>query len=282
MDCGYTANGQTITLHCPEGTLPMIDPSWLDWAPTKVGLAFLAGLVILLIARSFFRICDQWDRAVILRLGKFQRVAGPGIILKIPLIETIAEWVSLQTEVTHVAAEKSLTKDTVPVTVKAVIYWRVVDPKAAVVNVDDFSSAIETTAQVALREAVGSHDFTELLSQRDSVDLVILNAVQRKTHDWGLDVTSVDIQDVVIPDDLQNAMSQEAQAERESHARAILGSSEAAIAQNFVEAAKIYSDHPMALTLRKMNIIYEIQKDKGATILLPTEMLEVLGSLGKK
>lgn len=285
LNCSYHANGSDITLNCPDAVRGS-GSSWLDlvsdWPAGRI-LALILGIVIaFFFLRATMRICSQWDRAVILRLGKFHRVAGPGLFLKMPIIDQIAEWVSLQTEVTNVVADKSLTKDTVPVTVSAVIYWRVAEPDKAVIAVDDYTDSVTTTAQIALREAIGSHTFSDLLSNRESVDVVIAAAIEKKVKAWGVVVDSVDIKDVVIPDALQNAMSQEAQAEREAHARAILGTSEKSIASNFVEAAKVYADNPMALELRKMNIIYEM-REGGNMVLLPTGLLDALtGIMGKK
>lgn len=284
LNCTYQASNADITLNCPD--VAAAGASWFDfdisaWSPVPIisGVAIL--ILVLIVLRMTMRVCSQWDRAVILRLGKFSRVAGPGIFFKIPVIDQIAEWVSLQTEVTDVHADQSLTKDQVPVSVSSVVYWRVVDPRSIVVEIEDGTAAVITTAQIALREAIGSHTFSELLSQRESVDAAIQAAITKKVKDWGVVVDSVDIKDVKIPDDLQNAMSQEAQAERESRARALLGNSEAAIAQNFVEAAKVYADHPQALELRKMNIIYEM-REGGNMVLLPTQLLDALSALGGK
>lgn len=283
FDCTYQANGGNITLHCPDAQ-QAAESTWSFVPDGHMGAlvwGLVVGALICLMLRATMRICTQMNRAVIFRLGKFHRVAGPGIFFKIPFVDKIEDWVSLQTEVTHVVADKSLTKDTVPVTVDSIIYWRVVDPKDAVLTVDDYSAAILTTAQVALRESIGSHTFSDLLSQRESVDAVIAAAIEKKVKAWGIVVDSVDIRDVVIPEALQNAMSQEAQAERESHARAILGSSEKAIADNFVAAAQVYADHPMALELRKMNIIYEM-REGGNMVLLPTQLLDALSGLTKR
>jgi regulator of protease activity HflC (stomatin/prohibitin superfamily) len=291
--CTFTGGSSgSIDLDCPsQQVMATTAASTSDfWAQVGKGdpldsafVVITGALIFLMIFAILFssvKIADQWNRAVILRLGRFNRIAGPGLFFKVPIVDAIAEWVSLRTEVTEVKAENSLTKDTVPVSVTTIIYWKVVDPRAAVVNVDDYKAAIYKTAQVALREAVGSHDFSQLLSERESVDSVIRDSISRKTHDWGIEVASVDIRDVEIPANLQNAMSQEAQAERERHARVILGQSEKDIAAVFLEAAKIYEEDPVALQLRKMNILYETMKGEGNTmILLPTDIAEALGNL---
>lgn len=275
-----TKNGfGDILMHCPID----IDPVGIAWDWWwKVGNT--AVLVVILLVVAFFvlllfaRIANQWDRAVILRLGKFQRVAGPGLFFKWPFVERIADWVSVQVEVTQIKAEQSLTKDTVPVNVKTVMFWRVLDPRAAVVDVADYQASLSLAAQTALREAIGGHDFTDLLSERESVDAAIKRSIEDKAKAWGLEVQSIEIQDVQIPEDLQRAMSQEAQAEREQHARTILATSEVTIAEQFVKAAKVYENDPVALQLRAMNIIYETTKDRGSTILLPTSMLDAMSS----
>lgn len=287
LNCTYQASNANITLDCPD--VGAAGASWFGfdipaWHPGPIITSVTVVILLLIFLRMTMRVCNQWDRAVILRLGKFHRVAGPGLFFKWPIIDQIAEWISLQAEVTDVHADKSLTRDQVPVTVSAVVFWRVSDNAQSVVEaviaVDDYQDSVVTTAQVALREAIGSHTFSELLSQRESVDAVIAAAIGKKVTAWGVVVDSVDIKDVVIPDDLQNAMSQEAQAEREAHARAILGTSEKSIAQNFVEAAKVYADHPGALELRKMNIIYEM-REGGNMVLLPTQLLDALSTLKK-
>lgn len=277
IECGYQASGQRIKLDCVN---PPVDPSW-DWISLLIHAAeaAVAIAVIWFVLRSALRIADQWNRAVILRLGKFSRVAGPGIFFKIPLVDQVTEWVSLQVEVTEIKAEQTLTKDTVPINVKTVMFWRVVDPRAAVVEVADYENSLELAAQTALREAIGAHDFTELLTQRASVDAALKAAIEEKAKAWGVEVQSIEIQDVKIPDELQEAMSREAQAEREQHARVILGESEIAIAQKFVDAAKVYETNAVALQLRAMNIIYETTKERGSTILLPTGMLDALSAL---
>jgi regulator of protease activity HflC (stomatin/prohibitin superfamily) len=252
-------------------------PPPYDWWGNVFEPALTIGIisiVLIILLTGSMRIAKEYERLVIFRLGKFRRVAGPGLIFKNPLFDRIEERVTLQTVATTIKAEASLTKDTVPVNVKTVLYWQVIDPKAAAINVESYYNAIVLTAQVALREAIGATDFTDLLSKRDTVDDLIRIAVARKAKDWGLEVLSVEIQDVVIPDDLQEAMSREAQAEREKHARIILGASEIEIAKQLIQAAEIYDSDPTALRLRAMNIIYETTKERGATILLPSDLVD--------
>jgi regulator of protease activity HflC (stomatin/prohibitin superfamily) len=286
LDCTYstTTGANRILLDCPgtnSGTVG--DPS--IWAPlwfiTNHWPAVVAGIIVGLLLVRTIHVADQWNRAVVLRLGKFHRVAGPGLFIKLPFIERIAEWVSVQIEVTNIKAEKTLTKDTVPVDVKTILFWKVTDPRAAVIEVADYEESLEKAAQVSLREAIGAHDFTELLSQRDKMDDLIRSSIERKIIGWGVEVASVEIQDVEIPEDLQDAMSREAQAEREKHARVILGQSEVEIATQLIAAAKIYEGDPVALQLRAMNIIYETTKERGSTVLLPTSLVDAFSAIKK-
>lgn len=244
--------------------------------------AVIFGVLAIIVLLGTVRIANQWERGVILRLGKFNRIGGPGMFLKIPLVEWITERVSLQIEVTDIKAEKALTKDTVPVDVQTVLFWRVIDPVKAVIEVFDYEESIQKAAQVSLREAIGAHTFVELLSDREKIDRLIMEAVARKATAWGVEVQAIEIKDVTIPADLEAAMSREAQAERERHARIILGDSEIQIAEKFVAASKVYGDDSTALQLRAMNIIYETTKERGSTILLPTGMLDALSSAFKK
>lgn len=244
------------------------DPIW-------VGAGISVAIFIFL---SWIRIAKQWDRAVILRLGKFARVSGPGLFIKLPFIETITEIVNVQILVTEIQAEEALTKDTVPVTVRAVMFWKVMNPKDAVVEVRDYKRSLQLAAQTTLRSAIGTHDFTDLLSKRDSVDKAIQETIEAKATAWGLEVLSIEIQDIDIPAELKDAMSREAQAEREQHARVILGQSEIEIAKKFVQASEIYGEDANAMKLREMNIIYETTKERGSTILLPTSLVDALSS----
>ena len=278
ISCAYSANGQQITLDCPAAIAGAVAAGgwwhWLSWLPWGILVIFL-----LIVVFSTFHIADQWNRAVILRLGKFNRVAGPGFFLKMPFLENIAEWVSIQIEVTNIKADKTLTKDTVPVDVKTILFWKVTDPRAAVIEVADYEESLEKAAQVSLREAIGAHDFTELLSERDKIDELIRASIARKIVGWGVEVASVEIQDVEIPAELQDAMSREAQAERERHARVILGQSEIDIAEQLKKAAAVYEQDPVALQLRAMNIIYETTKERGSTILLPSSLVDAFASI---
>lgn len=277
-DCTYSTQGQNhILLDCD---VPH-EANLFDHA-LNVGGAVVGFLVLIWLVSRFVHIIPQWERAVILWLGKFDYVAGPGLFFTIPFIQRITERVSLQVEVTNISAEKALTKDTVPVNVQTVLFWKVTDARAAIIEVSDYEDSIVSAAQVALREAIGAHTFVELLSDREKIDIIIMQAVARKATSWGIEVQAIEIRDVTIPADLEAAMSREAQAERERHARIILGDSEIQIAEKFVAAAQVYKDHPIAIQLRAMNIIYETTKERGSTILLPTGMLDALSGLMNK
>jgi len=234
-----------------------------------VGVGILAAL-------TFFslKMANNWERFVILRAGKLSSVKGPGLFVIIPVIDAITAIIDERIQTTNFNAEQALTRDTVPVNVDAVVFWHVHDAQRAALNITDYRSAIDRVAQTSLREMIGSSLLSALLAERKSADEVLRTEIARKTAEWGISVNSVEIRDVAIPVALQDAMSRQAQAEREKEARVILGSAEAAIAQKFVDAARTYAGEPAALHLRAMNIIYETTKERGATILIPTSMVD--------
>jgi regulator of protease activity HflC (stomatin/prohibitin superfamily) len=220
------------------------------------------------------KMANNWERFVILRAGKLSSVKGPGLFMIIPVVDAIAAVIDERIQTTQFNAEQALTRDTVPVNVDAVIFWHVHDAQRAALNITDYRQAIDRVAQTSLREMIGSSLLSALLAERKAADEVLRSEIARKTADWGISVNSVEIRDVAIPEALQDAMSRQAQAEREKEARVILGSAEAAIAQKFVDAARTYAGEPAALHLRAMNIIYETTKERGATILIPTSMVD--------
>ena len=220
------------------------------------------------------KMANNWERFVILRAGKLSSVKGPGLFMIIPIIDAITAVIDERIQTTQFNAEQALTRDTVPVNVDAVIFWHVHDAQRAALNITDYRLAIDRVAQTSLREMIGASHLTALLSERKAADEVLRAEIAQKTADWGISVNSVEIRDVAIPVGLQDAMSRQAQAEREKEARVILGSAEAAIAQKFVEAANTYGSNAAALHLRAMNIIYETTKERGATILMPTSMVD--------
>ena len=234
------------------------------------------GGMIALAVLTFFslKMANNWERFVILRAGKLSSVKGPGLFVIIPIIDSITAVIDERIQTTQFNAESALTRDTVPVNVDAVIFWHVHDAQAAALNITDYRQAIDRVAQTSLREMIGSSLLSALLAERKAADEVLRTEIARKTANWGISVNSVEIRDVAIPVALQDAMSRQAQAEREKEARVILGSAEAAIAQKFVDAARTYAGEPAALHLRAMNIIYETTKERGATILIPTSMVD--------
>jgi regulator of protease activity HflC (stomatin/prohibitin superfamily) len=222
------------------------------------------------------KMAQQWERAVILRLGKLQAVKGPGLFILVPIIDQVATWIDQRIRTTEVNAEQALTKDTVPVNVDAIVFWMVHDAERAALEIADYVSAVQRVAQTSLREMIGSSVLSELLSERKTADATLKEVIGAKTAEWGVTVNSVEIRDVAIPDNLQDAMSRQAQAEREKQARVTLGSAEEEVAQKFVNAARLYASSPEALQLRAMNIIYETTKERGATILMPTSMVDAM------
>lgn len=242
---------------------------------THIYLAAAFVAVAILIALSV-KMANVWEKFVILRLGKLQSVKGAGLFLIIPIIDRVIAIIDGRIQTTAFNAEQALTRDTVPVNVDAIIFWHVEDAQKAALAITNYREAINQVAQTSLREMIGSSMLAALLSDRKDADDLLKIEIGRKTAPWGISVTSVEIRDVAIPVALQDAMSRQAQAEREKQARVILGSAEAAIAGQFVAAAATYEGHPIALQLRAMNIIYETTKERGATILMPSSMVDSL------
>jgi regulator of protease activity HflC (stomatin/prohibitin superfamily) len=222
------------------------------------------------------KMANVWQKFVILRMGKLQSVRGAGLFVIIPVLDTVIAVIDERIQTTAFNAEQALTRDTVPVNVDAIIFWHVHDAEKAALAITNYREAIDRVAQTSLREMIGSSMLAALLSDRKEADEQLKVEIGQKTAPWGISVSSVEIRDVAIPVALQDAMSRQAQAEREKQARVILGSAEAAIAGKFVEAADIYAGHPVALQLRAMNSIYETTKERGATILMPTSMVDSL------
>lgn len=227
----------------------------------------------ILIALSL-KMANAWEKFVILRAGRLQSVKGPGLFLIIPVIDNIAAIIDQRIQTTAFNAEQALTRDTVPVNVDAIIFWQVHDAERAALAITNYREAIDRVAQTSLREMIGASMLSSLLSERKAADELLREGIARKTEKWGISVSAVEIRDVAIPVALQDAMSRQAQAEREKQARVILGSAEAEIAGKFVEAARLYAEDPAALQLRAMNIIYETAKERGTTILIPTSMVD--------
>ncbi|MCW6511906.1 slipin family protein [Lichenifustis flavocetrariae] len=247
----------------------------LSFSWFAVPLAILFFVAAVLVALSL-KVANSWEKFVILRAGKLQGVRGPGLFLIIPVFDRVIAVIDERIQTTAFNAEQALTKDTVPVNVDAIIFWHVHDAEAAALKITDYRQAIDRVAQTSLREMIGSSMLAALLSDRKAADEQLRAEIGAKTSAWGISVTSVEVRDVAIPVALQDAMSRQAQAEREKQARIILGSAEDEVASRFVAAAKTYAEYPIALQLRAMNIIYETTKERGSTILIPTSMVEAM------
>jgi regulator of protease activity HflC (stomatin/prohibitin superfamily) len=237
---------------------------------------FCAAIVVAFIISSAIQIADQWNKAVVLRLGKFRSLEGPGLFLIIPLIENIAYWLDTRVLTSSFKAEKTLTKDTVPVDVDAVLFWKIIDPKKAALDVADYQSAISWASQTALRDVIGKTMLSDMLEGRDKISSVLREIIDERTEPWGINVISVEVKDVLIPPALENAMSMQAQAERERQARVILGDSERQVAEKFAEAAKTYTNDPVALHLRAMNMLYEGLKQNSTIVIVPSSAIETM------
>jgi len=251
------------------------------WEPVNIYIAIVTAL---LAAICFFgiKIANQWERAVVLRLGRFRCLKGPGPFFIIPIIESIVHSVDMRIRSTDFSSESTLTKDTVPVNVDAICFWMVWDAKKAILEVENFYLAIVLSAQTALRDIIGTHELADLLTHREKLGKRLQEVLDEKTNPWGITVQSVEIRDIIIPKDLEDAMSKQAQAERERQARIILGTAETEIAEKFAQAAKQYESNPGAMHLRGMNMLFEGLKEKGSMIIVPSSALETmnLGAIG--
>ena len=237
-----------------------------------VTVTMLIGIYILFA----LKVASQWEKVVVLRLGKFEKLAGPGPFWIIPIVDTVPTWIDHRVMVTPFSAEKTLTKDTVPVDVDAVLFWVVWDAEKAALEVEDYKVAIAWAAQTALREVIGQMDLANILIGRAKMDDELQRIIDERTTPWGVTVQSVEIRDVVIPQDLEDTMSRQAQAERERQARVILGESEKQIAASFAEASQAYADNPTALHLRAMNMLFEGLKEKGALVIVPSSAVDTM------
>jgi regulator of protease activity HflC (stomatin/prohibitin superfamily) len=235
-------------------------------------ISFLVALIV----SSAIKIADQWEKAVVLRLGRFHSLRGPGLFFIIPIIDTVAYWIDIRVITTSFTAEKTLTKDTVPVDVDAVLFWKVLDPQKAALEIAEYKSAINWASQTALRDVIGKTMLSEMLEGRDKMSEKLQKIIDERTEPWGINVISVEVKDVLIPSSLQDAMSMQAQAERERQARVILGDSERQVAEKFGEAAKTYANNPTALHLRAMNMLYEGLKTNSTIVIVPSSALETM------
>ena len=231
---------------------------------------------------SAIRIADQWERAVVLRMGKYKGLKGPGLYMIIPIVDSVSTYIDQRVRVSAFKAEQTLTKDTVPVNVDAVVYWTVWDVEKAALEVQEYQIAIEHIAQTGLRDTIGKHELSTLLQERDKIAEDLQQVLDRNTSSWGITCQTVGIKDIAIPQALADAMSKEAQAERERRARVILGTAETEIAEKFEQASKKYTNNPVALHLRGMNMLFEGLKEKGSMVIVPSSALDTmnLGAIG--
>ena len=234
---------------------------------SAAGLYFLFAIVVV----------DQWEKVAVLRFGKYRGLRGPGLVLIVPIVDTLSRYVDQRVRVTTVSAESTLTRDTVPVNVDAIIFWLVWNAEKSILEVEDFGQAISLSSQTALRESIGRHHLAQMITERETLGRELQRILDEKTTPWGITVQSVEIRDVRIPQALENAMSQQAQAERERQARVILGEAEVQVSQQFAEASRVYNDNPGALHLRGMNMLYEAIREKGAMVIVPSSAIETMG-----
>jgi len=277
-------NGVGLTIAIVFYLASFLGAIWMGEAGIADGVIIAYAVITALIATYFLfalQIASQWEKAVVLRLGKFRRLAGPGTFWLIPIVDTIANWIDHRVMVTPFSAEKTLTKDTVPVDVDAVLFWMVWDAEKAALEVENYRNAITWAAQTALREIIGQMYLADILVGRAKMDADLQKIIDERTTPWGITVQSVEIRDIVIPQDLEDAMSRQAQAERERQARVILGESEMQIAHSFADASQAYINNPTALHLRAMNMLFEGLKEKGALVIVPSSAVDTmnLGSL---
>jgi len=237
-----------------------------------VGVSVVAVLLMFAI-----KIADQWEKAIVLRFGTYRGLRGPGLFWLVPIVDAIAHFVDQRVRATDVTAESALTRDTVPVNVDAIVFWLVWDAEKAILEVESYFDAIFLSAQTALREAIGRHDLAEMITEREKLGLELQAILDAKTNPWGITIQSVEIRDVRIPGELEDAMSRQAQAERERQARIILGTAETEIAEKFAKASELYRNNPVAMHLRAMNMLYEAIKEKGSMVIVPSSAVETMG-----
>ncbi|MGC2657937.1 MAG: slipin family protein [Bryobacteraceae bacterium] len=241
------------------------------YAPAAIGLVL--GIYLLF----SIKVADQWEKVAVLRLGRYRGLRGPGVFHIIPIIDSLSRYVDQRVRVASVTAESTLTRDTVPVNVDAIVFWMVWNPEKSILEVEDFVQAITLSAQTGLRESIGRHELAQLITERETLGRELQRILDEKTTSWGITVQSVELRDVRIPQALEDAMSRQAQAERERQARIILGQAETEIAEKFSQAAMTYQDNPVALHLRAMNMLYEALKERGSMVIVPSSAVETMG-----
>jgi regulator of protease activity HflC (stomatin/prohibitin superfamily) len=254
-------------------TLVGVGAMALTHRPEPLYAAILVGIYLMYAVR----IADQWEKVAVLRLGRYVGLRGPGMFFIVPVVDRLSRFVDQRVRVASVTAESALTRDTVPVNVDAIVFWVVWNAEKSILEVEDFGQAITMSAQTALRESIGRHELAQMITQRESLGHELAKILDEKTTPWGITVQSVEIRDVHIPQALEDAMSRQAQAERERQARNILGQAETEIAQKFSAASEMYRDNPVALHLRAMNMLYEAIKEKGSMVIVPSSAVETMG-----
>ncbi len=266
----FNSVGLTVFVVCVLGgawVTSLTNRSLFGVAGALVGVYFLFAI----------KVVDQWQKVALLRFGRYRGLRGPGFFLIIPIIETLSRYVDQRVRVTTVSAESTLTRDTVPVNVDAIIFWLVWSAEKSILEVEDFIQAITLGSQTALRESIGRHQLAQMITERETLGRELQKILDEKTTPWGITVQSVEIRDVRIPQALENAMSQQAQAERERQARVILGEAEVQVSEQFAQASRVYNDNPGALHLRGMNMLYEAIREKGAMVIVPSSAIETMG-----
>ena len=270
IDLGVNRVGIATFLIC--ATAGLIVTALLQ-KPFALILGILVGLYFLFA----IRIADQWEKVAVLRLGKYLGLRGPGLFFIIPVVDSLSRFVDQRVRVANVTAESTLTRDTVPVNVDAIVFWLVWNVEKSILEVSDFEQAIAMSAQTGLRESIGRHELAQMITERESMGRELQRILDEKTNPWGITVQSVEIRDVRIPQPLEDAMSRQAQAERERQARKILGQAEMEISESFAQASKIYESNPVALHLRAMNMLYEAIKERGSMVIVPSSVVETMG-----
>jgi regulator of protease activity HflC (stomatin/prohibitin superfamily) len=266
----FNSVGVTVLLICVAIGLFV---AWLTHMPLLAVPFVLAGVYCLFAVV----VVDQWEKVAVLRFGRYRGLRGPGLVLIVPIVDSLSRYVDQRVRVTTVSAESTLTRDTVPVNVDAIVFWLVWSAEKSILEVEDFTQAITLSAQTALRESIGRHQLAQMITDRESLGRELQKILDEKTNPWGITVQSVEIRDVRIPQALENAMSQQAQAERERQARVILGEAEVQVSEQFAQASRVYNDNPGALHLRGMNMLYEAIREKGAMVIVPSSAIETMG-----
>jgi regulator of protease activity HflC (stomatin/prohibitin superfamily) len=244
---------------------------------TDSPIAVITGALIGAYFLFAIKVIDQWEKVAVLRFGRYRALRGPGLVVIIPILDSLSRYVDQRVRVSTVSAESTLTRDTVPVSVDAIVFWLVWNAEKSILEVEDFTQAITLSAQTALRESIGRHQLAQMITERETMGHELQKILDEKTTPWGITVQSVEIRDVRIPQSLENAMSQQAQAERERQARIILGDAEVQVSEKFAEASRVYENNPGALHLRGMNMLYEAMRDKGSMVIVPSSAIDSMG-----